>query len=299
MLLSVAGVAVALALVLTLVLVLGDNKSPKPAPAPEADLSSVVAKFTSALYAGQEYRSPKADERRTAASGFAALLDAGRAVPTDFEKLGFSVREGVDSETGRPYTIAANEPGTQRAWGMYLIDRSAPPSLVIEVPHPAFDLRTELFGLDYFRQVPGAVLLIAGAHRKADGSRADVAHEADSVFHVVATTLAGRGLAQVQLHGFDDQNMPDVDVVLSSGATVAGDPAQRAADRLDAGGFSVCRAWAASCGALEGTTNVQGKAAAADGTVFLHVEMSRTVRESDTRRAGLIKALLEADLRKP
>ncbi|MEV6898927.1 hypothetical protein [Amycolatopsis sp. NPDC051372] len=50
---------------------------------------------------------------------------------------------------------------------MYVIDRSAPPSLVVEVPHPGFDLRTELFGVDLFRQVPGAVLLVAGAHRKA------------------------------------------------------------------------------------------------------------------------------------
>ncbi len=298
MLLSVAGVAVALALVLTLVLSLGDQESPQPAP-PEAGLNSLVAKFTSGLSADQDYRSPRTDERRTAATGFTNLLDSGRAVPSDFEKLGFSVHDGVDSATGRAYTIAANEPGTERAWGMYVIDRSAPPSLVIEVPHPAFDLRTELFGLDYFRQVPGAVLLIAGAHRKADDSHADVAHEENSIFHVVATTLAARGLAQVQLHGFHDENLPDTDVVLSSGVTEAGDAARRAATRLDADGFAVCRAWDEKCGALEGTKNVQGKAARQDGTVFLHVEMSRTVRESDARRAALVRALTEADLRKP
>src|SRR6266540_4181448 len=196
-------------------------------------LSSLVAKFTAGMSANQEYRSPKTDERRAAAAGITALLDSGRPTSPDFERLGFSVRDGVDAETGRAYTVAANEPGTERAWGMYVIDRSAPPSLVIEVPHPASDLRTELFGLDYFRQVPGAVLLIAGAHRKADDSRADVAHEENSIFHVVATTLAGRGLVQVQLHGFHDENLPDTDVVLSSGATVAGDAARRAASRLE------------------------------------------------------------------
>lgn len=298
MLLSVAGVAVALALVLTLVLILDDDGSPNPAPpAPEAGLDSLVTDFTSGLSADQEYRSPKADERRTAAAGFAAILDhRGTA---DFEKLGFSVRDGVDAATGRAYTIAADERGTERAWGMYVIDRSAPPSLVIEVPHPAFDLRTELFGVDLFRKVPGAVLLIAGAHRKADDSKADVAHEEDSVFHVVASGLAGRGLAQVQLHGFHDQNLPSTDIVLSSGATVAGDAARRAAERLTADGFAVCRAWEERCKGLEGTTNVQGKMAAADGTVFLHVEMSRTVRESPERRADVVRALTEADLTKP
>ncbi|UUV30331.1 hypothetical protein NQK81_37065 [Amycolatopsis roodepoortensis] len=293
--LSVISVGVALALVLTVVLVLGDDEPPKPPPVPENDLGAAVANLTSGLSAEQDYRSPKADERRLAAAGFGALMD--RAEPADLEKLGFSVRDGVDPETGRRYTIATNEPGTERAWGMYLIDRSAPPSLVIEVPHPASDLRTELFGLDYFRQVPGAVLLIAGAHRKADDGQADVAHEVDSVFHAVAATLAGRGMTQVQLHGFDDQNMPDDDIVLSSGASAAGDPVRRAADRLEAGGFAVCRAWTSSCGALEGTKNVQGKAAAEDGTAFLHVEMSRTVREAGT--TGVIRALTEADLRRP
>ncbi|WP_370967092.1 hypothetical protein [Amycolatopsis sp. cg9] len=294
-LLSVVGVVVALGLALTLVLVLGDDEPPPPAP--EAGLDSLVTKFTAGLSADQEYRSPKSDERRTAATGFAAVVD--RRGTADFEKLGFSVRDGVDPATGRPYTIAVNESGTDRAWGMYVIDRSAPPSLVVEVPHPAFDLRTELFGVDLFRRVPGAVLLVAGAHRKADDGRADVAHEADSVFHVVATALAGRGLAQVQLHGFHDQNLPSTDIVLSSGATVAGDAARRAADRLTADGFAVCRAWEERCKGLEGTTNVQGKMAASDDTVFLHVEMSRTVRESPERRADVVRALTEADLTKP
>ncbi|MEU7786668.1 hypothetical protein [Amycolatopsis sp. NPDC049159] len=294
-LLSVAGVVVALGLVLTLVLVLGDDERPQPVP--EAGLDSLVTKFTAGLSADQEYRSPKSDERRTAAAGFAAVVD--RRGTADFEKLGFSVRDGVDPATGRPYTIAVNEAGGDRAWGMYVIDRSAPPSLVVEVPHPAFDLRTELFGVDLFRRVPGAVLLVAGAHRKAGDGKADVAHEEDSVFHVVATALAGRGLPQVQLHGFHDQNLPATDVVLSSGATVAGDAARRAADRLTADGFAVCRAWEERCKGLEGTTNVQGKMAASDDTVFLHVEMSRTVREAPDRRADVVRALTEADLTKP
>ena len=131
-------------------------------------------------------------------------MDAGRAGPTALTDLGFSVVDGVDAVTGRPYTLAVNEPDSERAWGMYVVDRSAPPSVVVEVPHPAFDLRTELFGLAYFRQVPGAVLLIAGAHRKANRSKADVAHEENSLFQVAATELARRGrLAPLRGAGAD------------------------------------------------------------------------------------------------
>jgi hypothetical protein len=294
------GIVMALGLTATLLIVLG-NQSPPPSDPPtgEAGLTVRIATFAAALNAGQPYRPPKADERRSGAQGFAKLLDAGRAGPTELTGLGFSVLDDVDAETGRPYTLAVNEADSDRAWGMFVIDRSAPPSVVVEVPHPAFDLRTELFGLAYFRQVPGAVLLIAGAHRKADGSKADVAHEENSLFHVVATELARRGLPQVQLHGFHDQTAPDKEIVISSGATKAGDPARRAAAGLAGAGLVVCRVWDEPCGGLEGTTNVQGKAAAEDGSMFLHIEMSRTVREDVNRRAVVVKALADARLDKP
>jgi hypothetical protein len=68
------------------------------------------------------------------------------------------------------------------------------------------------------------------------------------------------------------------------------------ADGLEAAGFAVCRAWDESCKGLEGTTNVQGKAAAQGGTFFLHVEMNRTVREDEQRRAAVATVLAEARL---
>ncbi|GAA4553417.1 hypothetical protein [Amycolatopsis samaneae] len=294
-LLGVAGLAATLGLATTVLLVRGGEETPRPvAHSSVASLDTLVGDFVGGLSADQPYRPPKAAERRAGQEGFAKVLDAGKAVPSALDGLGFSVRDGVDAKTGRPYTIAVNESGTERAWGMYVIDRSAPPSLVTEVPHPAFDLRTELAGLDHFRQVPGAVLMIAGAHRKAGGGQADVAHEENSMFHVIATTLMTRKLAQVQLHGFGDDSQPGTDIVLSTGAGRAGAPAFRAADRLREHGFAVCRGWDQTCPGLEATTNAQGKAAAEAGTVFLHVEMSRTVRDSATRRGDVVRALVEA-----
>ncbi|MEU4521611.1 hypothetical protein AB0F52_23235 [Amycolatopsis sp. NPDC024027] len=235
--------------------------------------------FTAAQSTRQPYRHPTAAELETAGTGFAALLD-GR--PHHLPDLGFSVAGDA---------LVVQETGSERAWGLYAIDRSAPPSLVVEVPHPSSDLRTDLIGLALFRQVPGAVLAVAGAHRR----REDPAHETRTVFHVVTTVLARRGLPQVQLHGFKDRTLPAADVVLSAGAAEAGDAARRAADRLEAAGFRVRRAWTEPCRGLAGTTNVQGQAAG--GTPFLHVELNRTIRE--TRRDDVVRALADADLRKP
>jgi hypothetical protein len=240
-------------------------------------LDALLRNFTAAQSTRQPYRHPTAAELEIAAASFAALLD-GR--PHDLAELGFSTEDG---------SLAVQEPGTERAWGLYAIDRSAPPSLVVEVPHPSSDLRTDRIGLALFRRVPGAVLAVAGAHRRCE----DPAHDTRTVFHVVTTLLARRGLPQVQLHGFKDRTLPAADVVVSAGAAEAGDAARRAADRLEAAGFRVRRAWAEPCRGLAGTTNVQSQAA--DGTPFLHVELNRTVRE--TRRADIVEALVAADLR--
>jgi hypothetical protein len=293
-LVSAVSVLFAIGLVSTLLALLGSD--PAADPSVVDDLGARIQTFTAAMSAGQQYRPPNPAERTAAARGFGAELAKDGPTDADLKRLGFTVADLVDPVTRRPYTLMQNEPGTDRAWGLYLIDRSARPSLAIEVPHPAFDLRTELFGLDLFRRTPGAVLLIAGAHRRADGSRADVAHEADSVFHVVATDLAGRGLTQVQLHGFENQSAPGYDVVLSTGATPAAGPAHRLADQFKATGLDVCRAWEQSCVGLEGNTNVQGQLAETDGTTFLHVEMNRTLRDNDNRRADVITALVDAKL---
>ena len=86
------------------------------------------------------------------------------------------------------------------------------------MPHPGSDRHTEQLGLALFRALPGAALLIAGAHRRAADGTADVAHQPDSMFHALATHLADRGADQLQLHGFDDDSLADHDIVISAGA---------------------------------------------------------------------------------
>ena len=169
---------------------------------------------------------------------------------------------------------------------------------MIEVPHPNSDLHTEEIGLALYQAVPGSVLAVAGTHRRVDDGAGDVAHRTDSMFHAVAGDFAERGLPQIQLHGFHDDNLPDADVVISPGAGDAGDAVRRVADRIDDADFEVCRSWRQDCGRLEGTTNEQGRDAARQGTPFVHVEISRSIRDDRDAWSRLVRAIAQADLDK-
>jgi hypothetical protein len=213
--------------------------------------------------------------------------------------LGFSLQQAVDEATSRPYLSVVNERNSERAWGMYLVDLSVQTRLVIEVPHPNSDLRTEEMGLALFRQVPGAVLMVAGAHRDAADKAADVAHRTDSAFHAVAAELAARDLPQVQLHGFHDSSLPTQDVVLSVGAGRPDDIdiMDNSVQGMQKAGLTVCRAWLVKCGRLAGTSNRQGQMAAEFGAPYMHVEVSRSVREDGWRRSAVVDAIADAVIR--
>jgi hypothetical protein len=263
---------------------------------PAAGLGEELDRFTSGLDDDAPYRPPEPAERRRLLSALRALeADDPTRAADQASDLGYTIRTGVDTETGRPFGLAANSTG-ERAWGWYLIDLSAPVRLAIEVPHPNSDLHTEKIGLALYQAVPGSVLAVAGTHRRVNDDAGDVAHRTDSMFHAVAGDFAERGLPQVQLHGFHDDNLPDVDVVVSPGAGDASDAVRQVAERIDDEDFRVCRSWRQDCGRLEGTTNEQGRDAAERGTPFLHVEISRTVRNERDEWSALVRAIANADL---
>lgn len=247
-------------------------------------LTARVLRFASALSTRAPYRPPADAEREDAATAILAAL-TGEA--PSLAHLGFTLTKGVDA--GRHHVLVASVPGAERGWGLYAADPEAPARLVIEVPHPNSDLYTEHAGIALYHTKPGAVLLMAGAHRSTGRRAADVAHRTDSVFHAVAARLMR--LPQVQLHGFADAALPGTDVIVSAGAGEAGAAHDAVADALRDVGFRVCRSWAGRCGDLEGRTNVQGLLAARLGTPFLHVELNRSTRRSPARRAAAVRAL--------
>jgi hypothetical protein len=259
-------------------------------------LDAAIERLAAEADRDQPYRPPTADERAAAA----AAVDGLRActltpeVVAAFDRLGMDASAGTDTASGRAYRTAVSRPGARRSWGAVVVDRGAAASVLVEVPHPRTDLRTEEMGLVLFRAVPGAVLLVAGAHRRAGGGRADVAHESGSLFHAVATHLGRSGLPELQLHGFHDDSLPGFDAVISPGAGRAGDLAVRIAGGLAAAGLRVCTAWTRDCGCLEGRTNEQGRAAAAAGRPFVHIELSGSVREDDAGRTEVLRVLAAA-----
>ncbi|MFC5065509.1 hypothetical protein [Actinomycetospora atypica] len=234
------------------------------------------------------YRAPDEAEQARADELARGLLDGpdpGRAAA-----LGFT----TTTVAGR--TLLEADPATERSWGVVVLPRG-PAEVLVEVPHPQSDLRTEQIGLALLERLDGALLLQAGAHRRAgaaDGAfPADVAHRPDSVFaRLAAGLVAAHGLPQVQVHGCADR--PGFDVVASSGAAAGSELLEAIVAGLRDAGERVRLGGDPGCEDLSGRRNVQGRTAARLGTVFVHLELSRSVRRSPHRREQVADAVAGA-----
>lgn len=268
-------VVLALAAVAVLVAVLAT-----PGPAPERPrLEPQVREFTGRLSPDGPYRPPTSAERDAVLGAVVALLGSGADASAREVLTGAGFDVGIArNEAGHDYLVARSDPGSERSWGLIALPLDRAPRLIVEVPHPNSDYDTEEVGLAVLAAEPDAIYLQAGAHRRAADERADVAHEEDSLFHALALDLSVRlRLPQLQLHGFGERDDLDDDVVLGPEEVQA--PVRELADRLEEADLSVCRAWTRRCRGLEGTTNVQGHAAALFDLPFAHVEMSADLRK--------------------
>ncbi|MEK2477980.1 hypothetical protein [Streptomyces noursei] len=260
----------------------------EPSGAPPVRLDRRIAAYAAGFSEHTGYQQPRRDDRRTMAEAVGLVLDGRRdAAAQRLNTIDYQLRVDVDAATHRPYAEISDRSTRNpapRGWGRVYIDLSAPVRWSVQVPHPVADRHTELLGARVLLNSPGGVLVIAGAHRRAgrDGA-ADVAHRRDTVFDAVCDELAARGLPGIQVHGFADDSAPGYDVIASPGIGSAGRADGRAlANALTDDAFQVCRAWLRSC-PLEGTENVQGRAAADRHIPFLHVEFANSVR-TDNRR---------------
>ena len=279
----------------TAVALLGcEPAAPLDEPAAPLDLDGTVDDLVGRLDRHGPYRHPTPAERDRAIAAVDRLLagDTTAATAELLAPLDMDLTTSTDPATGRRCALAASRPRTDRSWGLLAVDLTGlPPGVVVEVPHPGSDRLTEQLGLALFRALPHSALLIAGAHRDAAGGTADVAHQTESMFHALAVHLADRGAAQLQLHGFDDDSLTEHEIVISAGAGVPDRRIEQAAAAIAAAGFDVCSTWTQRCGSLEGRTNVQGRAAAARGQPFLHLEVNRSTRDDPDRRAAITSAL--------
>jgi hypothetical protein len=269
------------------------------------DLRGRILAYTGEFRPDDRYTPPEEGKREQLARGVGRLLE-GRASEAEriLASAGFGVTRLTDTESGRRYDeVAATGPGDAARWGRLYVNADSTVRWSVQVPHPVSDRDTEQLGVDLLEDVPGGALVVAGTHRRAgrDGA-ADVAHREDSAFHAVVLELQKRGLPGVQLHGFDDDSDRPYDAVLSTGAVQSAPGEVGAlADRMESDGLRVCRGWSARC-PLEGTTNVQGRAAQRQHTTFVHAELAPQARgdgrdadEAAAALAGLLTTWAEQE----
>ena len=160
------------------------------------------------------------------------------------------------------------------------------------MPHPVSDRETESLGLRLLEDNPGGALVLRGAHRRAgDGDRvADVAHREDSAFHLMVVELQKRGGTGIQLHGFAESSANPRRDPLRRGRA---DRARRGvrAGRPPGGGRAAGLPGLVGPLPLEGTSNVQGKAAQQHHAVFLHLELAPDGRGEGPDSQEVVNAL--------
>jgi hypothetical protein len=118
------------------------------------------------------------------------------------------------------------------------------------------------------------------------------------VFHHLWIGVVGpRGVPQVQVHGFADERATE-QVVVSTGAGPITPAAVRIADEVSATGLITTRNWDGTADpGLNATTNQQGIAADANGWVWAHVELNRTVRDTPELWQPAMDAIAAANTR--
>jgi hypothetical protein len=195
------------------------------------------------------------------------------------------VRYTDTGDSDKRYLMLKENVPVSVGWGTYVFKTdSLFRDLIIEVPHPRYDLNTDDQGIDIFRQINARAFLMAGTHRCAnsasspcDGTttvcsggtsepyrESDVSHATQTMFQVSHRKLVecGSSTVAVQLHGNGRSSCPDLFV--SNTTCTPGQRASRlyanATTECGGGGFSIDFADCIEpeC-SLKGSTNVQGR----------------------------------------
>lgn len=205
------------------------------------------------------------------------------------------------------------EPG-YLGWGAFLVHPDATDYVIYQTPHVFADLITEDISLNaFYEHTASPMILLAGAHRDANGDDdgdgwpdADVAHDPDSLFHLLTDYLAQRGLLHgspywfCQIHGSADReteptivgsDCSPVPFMTETSALVLID------DQVDATGFITMGVWGWVEGPedtedgdyyLNGVGNIQSNLLNLYGLrgSFMHFEIERHARDDYLYESG-------------
>jgi uncharacterized repeat protein (TIGR01451 family) len=196
-------------------------------------------------------------------------------------------------ESLETHYILREKDGFNRGWGSYIFDSKVRSSIIIEVPHPLFDMNTEEIGIKTYLETNGAVFLIAGAHRNANKTgTADVAHFNHTIFEAVHEEVVDSTTCNIQIHGFSQINHYGYpNIVLSAGDGNKPYILRRMTRKMKNKGFSVEIYDGIKWGDLGATTNIQGSYTRGIGGTFINIELEQFIRTNQTEYERVIQAI--------
>lgn len=241
------------------------------------------------------YQAPTQSELNQAADLFQRTMQGGWADHQELMRrwaaLGFKFQNVAT--TNESFWLLSEPAGKEGGRGWYLFRTNSASSIIMEAPHARNDIHTGIIALRLFQTGQARVLAASTITRH----RADMAHVDDTFFQAFTLAFAQAcpsGLV-VQLHGFDARNHSNAsaDIIASAGTDSPGGwLADFVQDLKNATSLPV-QAYPRDTRLLGATLNVQGRALEQAGSCrFLHLEMSRELRERLIRDDELHRAIL-------
>ena len=221
------------------------------------------------------------------------------------------------------FWLAGEQASHKRGVGAFVVRVGPALNWVVQAPHTFFDVGTLEIAATCFEVLNARALLVNTVRRSnsdeqdmqreeraelARGGEADsdLAHAPRSFFSTAHATFvqSAASYSTLQIHGFRDELLPQVSAVVSAAGTNAS--AGALARHLQAVlGPEAVRLYPSQVKKLGGTGNVQAQLSKASGSAFIHLELSRTLRDrlkadaeyrrtfAATLKAGLLDAAKE------
>ena len=271
-----------------------------PPPADTVSSEMLVARLKELRSGGRDqiaYRDPTEAEVGAYRAWIRAAIGSSGDAASSAAPPGF-VLERLPGDT----LLLAERQESRRGAGAVVIRLSgAAADVVVEAPHTFFDVGTLPIAIAAFERGRTHALVVNTVHRNSarlradagaaagdgatdeeDGepSPSDVAH-AERSFFLAAHEELGAAWPQattLQFHGFRDEQAADTSAILSAAGTRSDlDGALVSLRRLL--GEDAVRSFPRQAQILGGLTNVEARASARSGRRFVHIEMSRALRD--------------------